>query len=80
MGCLVCCTLLSLSDVFFVAWVVELGALPTTVGGADVCPTCEEPACHWACVACWLSFSSGWGGSPVSDSSMACRVPSLFPG
>ena len=27
MECLVCCTLLSLSDVFFVAQVVELGAL-----------------------------------------------------
>ena len=30
-------------------------------------PTCDEPACHWACVARWLGFSSGWVGSSVSD-------------
>ena len=54
--------------------VVKLGPLSAPAGGADLCPTCDEPACHWACVAYWLCFSSGWGGSFVSDFSMACRV------
>ena len=64
----------SVSDVISVARVAELGALSAPAGGADRCPTCDEPACHWACVAHWLCFSSGWGGSFVSDFSMTCRV------
>ena len=64
----------SVSDVISVARVVKLGMLSAPAGGADLCPTCDEPACHWACVARWLSFSSSWGGSFVYDFSMACRV------
>ena len=64
----------SVSDVFSVARVAELGALSAPSGVADLCPRCDEPACHWACVARWLCFSSGCGGSFISDFSTACRV------
>ena len=54
-------------SVIEVVWVVKLGALSAPAGGTDLFPTCDEPACHWACVAHRLCFSSRWGGSFVSD-------------